>query len=529
MSMLLTAMRVPLPVVALRQLKRISKRSAYVYSIGLVLLATVVARWMSQHFDPTNVVMIYLLAIVVVASRYGRGPSIMASVASVALFDFFCVPPYYTFVVSDTQYIITFIVMLLVGLVVSTLTVVSKQQTEAARLRETSTQALFSISRELSSTLDTEGLLRIGVAHIGQVFDCQVAICQMTTNAKAEVTVRGADSHALEDVDLGIAAWVQQNRQPAGAGTNTLPGARAIYLPLIGAQKLVGVLAVQPNQGLEHAQSLPAEQLRLLETFANQMALACERAELSFENESSHLQIKAEQLRNALLSSVSHDLRTPLATISGAASSILESNHGLEQPQHREMISSIYQESMRLNRLVGNLLDMTRLQSGNLILTPQILPVDEVVGAAISYVEERLRGHHILTSISADLPFIKVDEILIQQVLVNLLENADKYAPQGSPIEISASGNSEDNCVTIAVGDHGPGIKDERKKVIFEKFYREQPSSTSGAGLGLAICHGIVEAHGGRIWVEDNPTGGALFKFTVPSSELACLESEGDI
>ena len=515
-----------------------SKRSAYVMACATVLLCTCVAKLLPSHFAPANVVMIYLLGIVFVSSKCGRGPSVVVSFLSVAAFDFFCVPPFYTFAVSDVQYVMTFFVMLVVALVISSLTVTSTQQAEAARLRETRTAALYSMSRELSSTLDLQNLVAIGLRHIASIFHSKVAVLLADADGKLTVVENlpfdaqsqdvDPETYRATDIDLGIAAWVHQNRQPAGLGTDTLPGTSALYLPLLGAQKNLGVLAVRPAQ---EDKFLSPEQLRLLETFANQLALACERGQLSDDTEHARLQIKTEQLRSSLLSSVSHDLRTPLATIAGAASSILEGSAALTVERCKEMVGEIYQQSMRLNRLVSNLLDMTKLQSGSLQLVSHLHPVDEVVGAAISFVEERLSGHVVKTDVPETLPYILVDEILIQQVLVNLLENAAKYSPPGSTISISAApyGKSEKNAVPspvtepmvlISVADQGAGIAEGDRVKIFEKFYRGQQVGPGGAGLGLAICGGIVEAHGGQIWVEDARGGGSVFKFTVPCADI---------
>lgn len=499
------------PSSGIRNLKTTSKRSAYASAVLVVTLCTCIAWIMLPYFELSNIVMTYLLSVVIVATRYGKGPSILASILSVAVFDFFCVPPYYTFAVADTQYVITFAVMLVVGLIISTLTVSIKQHAEAARLRETRTAALYSMSRELSSTLDMETLVTIGLRHIANIFDSRTALLLATPTSELEIAATGVGKYELSDVKVGIAGWVHQNKQPAGLGTNTLPGAEELYLPLLGAHKNLGVLAVRPARE-DRFQS--PEQLHLLETFANQLALACERAQLSDEAELTRVQIEGERLRNSLLSSVSHDLRTPLASIAGAASSILEGTAGLDPAGRREMLTEIYQEAMRLNRLVSNLLDMTKLQSGTLQLVRELYPVDDVVGAALSRIEDRIKRHVVKTRVPADLPFINVDEVLIQQVLINLLENAIKYAPLGSTIEIAAE--VKDDMVVISVADRGPGIKDDQKRTVFESFYRVQPNSSSGAGLGLSICNGIIAAHGGNIWVVDNPGGGAVFKFSVP-------------
>lgn len=488
-----------------------SKLDAYARAVLIVIVCTILAKMMLPYFELSNVVMSYLLGVVIVSARYGRGPSILASILSVAAFDFFCVPPYLTFAVSDTQYLITFAVMLIVALVISTLTVMIKQQGEAARLRETRTAALYSMSRELSSTLAIKSLMAIGLEHIAMVFDSKVALFIAERDGGLNLAALGEGEHELSEVKGGIVSWVHQNKQPAGLGTETLPGANELYLPLLGAEKNIGVLVLRPAQA---DRLLSPEQLRLLETFANQIALAVERAKLSEESEQAHLLVKTEQLRSSLLSSVSHDLRTPLATIAGAASSILEGSEALDINSCKQMVKEIYDESLRLNRLVSNLLDMTKLQSGTLQVNPELQAVDEVIGAALYYMDDKVGSHILTTHVPADLPLICIDTILIQQVLVNLIDNANKYAPAPGEIEISAE--SDDEMVTIAVADRGPGVKDEHKKRIFEKFYRENPKTSTGAGLGLAICSGIVQAHGGSIWVEDRPGGGSIFKFALP-------------
>src|SRR5262249_24590188 len=390
---------------------------------------------MMPFFQLTNVVMAYLLGVVIVATRYGRGPSILASILSVAAFDFFFVPPQLTFAVSDTQYLITFLVMLIVALVISTLTVRVRQQAETARVRETRTSAIYSLSRELASTLDITNLISIGLRHIGEVFDSQLALFLTQDGGKLSICAQGEGRHQLSALDIGVAGWVEQNRQPAGLGTETLPGAQALYLPLVGAEKMIGVLAVRPSQIDRFASP---EQFHLLETFASQFASACERARLSEEAERVRLQIKSEQLRSSLLSSVSHDLRTPLATITGAASSIIEGSRRMDLEKCKQLAHEVYDESVRLNRLVSNLLDMTKLQSGTLNLVKELHPVDEIIGAALSWMETKLVHHIVTTRVPSDLPLVWADAILIQQVLVNLIENAVKYTPAGSTIEISA-------------------------------------------------------------------------------------------
>lgn len=484
--------------------------SRYGWAFGIVVAVTILAKLMLPYFELSNVVMTYLMAIVLVSMRFGRGPSIMASLLCVAAFDFFCVPPYLTFAVSDTQYLITFVVMLIVALIISNLTVTIRQQADAARLRETRISALYSMSRELSSTLDIRSLVATSLKHIAEVFDSKVAFFLAESDGKLVLVVPQVPKIELSDPDIGIAEWVFRNGQSAGLATDTLPGASALYVPLLGATKTIGVLVAQPTADDKF---LSPDQLHLLETFANQTAAACERAQLSEDNVKARLQVKTEQLKNSLLSSISHDLRTPLATITGAASGILAGKDSMTYEECAGLANEIYDESIRLNKLVGNLLDMTTLESGTLTINTEPHPVDELVGAALNCVEEKLNGMQLSTNVPSSLPMVLVDPVLIQQVLLNLLENAEKYAPG----EIEVSAIERDEMIEIAVADRGPGVKDELKSRIFEKFFRAHKQNACGAGLGLAICSGIVEAHRGKLWVEDRPGGGSVFKFTLPS------------
>ncbi len=483
---------------------------AYLWASLIIGICTAIAALMSGHFELSNVIMIYMLGVVIVATQFGRGPAALASIISVACFDFFFVPPRYTFAVSDTQYLVTFTVMLIVALVISTLTARIRQQAQSARLREGRTAALYSMSRELSSTIKLDDLVDIGLKHTAETFVSKVAL--LLPDFGGTLHVQSPQSSTLE-VDQGVAIWTFKNKQPAGLNTNTLPGANALYVPLLGPTRVIGVLAIKPA---DTDRFMAPEQLHLLETFANQLAIAIERAQLADENELAMLQVKAEQLRNSLLSSVSHDLRTPLATITGAASSIVEGSVDITVSACKEMAQEIVQESERLNHLVGNLLDMTKVQSGNLRVTKEWCPMDEIFGAALSYLDDRLQQRPVRVIISDNLTSVPVDSTLIQQVLVNLIENALKYTPADSEIVLRAS--AQDQFAQIEVADRGEGIPVENHERIFEKFFREDHSDKPGVGLGLAICSGIVEAHGGKIWMQNRPGGGAVFKFTLPLS-----------
>jgi len=318
----------------------------------------------------------------------------------------------------------------------------------------------------------------------------------------------------MDSNELAVSQWVYAHRQLAGLGTPTLPGVTALYLPLVAPRGPVGVLGARPAD--RHALDAP-EELHQLETFANQTALAIERAQLADEARQSQVRIETERLRNSLLSSVSHDLRTPLATITGAASTLLENGSRLDAGTRRELLESVRDEGERLNRLIQNLLEMTRLESGALKLRKDWHPLEEVIGAALSHLGKRLADRPISTRVPSDLPLVAMDDVLIEQVLVNLLDNALKYTPPESPISILAT--ATDRSVTVEVADRGPGLPPGEEGQIFERFYRGPSTTGRGTGLGLAICQGIIRAHGGRIWAHNIPEGGVAFFFTLPITD----------
>ena len=480
----------------------------YGWATAVVALATGAAWLTLPFFELANLVMVYLLGLVVVATRYGQGPSLVASILSVAALDFFFVPPVFTFAVSDVRYLFTFVVMLVVGLVTSGLAARIRTQAEAARLREQRTAALYAMSRELASTRGVDQLLIIAMRHISEVFRSQVVV--LLPGAGGALVCADGGQFALDSNELGVGKWVHEHHQPAGLGTSTLPGAAALYLPLQAPRGPVGVLGIRPAD--PHSLDAP-DQLHQLETFANQTALAIERAQLADEAQQAQVRMETERLRNSLLSSVSHDLRTPLATITGAATTMLENGAKLNDRTRQGLLESVREEADRLNRLVQNLLEMTRLESGALQLRKEWHPLEEVIGAALGRLGKELADRRVDTRVPPDLPLVPIDDVLIEQVLVNLLDNAVKYTPGGSPIRIIATSTGE--AITVEVADHGPGLPRGEEDRVFEKFYRGMPGGR-GAGLGLAICQGIVKAHGGNIWAQNLPEGGVAFLFTLP-------------
>ena len=530
------------PAPLLRQIETTSDWNKYVVAAvitGLVTGLGLFIRGLFQSYAEANLIMAYLLTVIGTAVWIGRGPSILVALLSVLAFDYFFVPPFNTFAVSDTQYLLTFAVLLITALIVSTLTYRLRRQAEVSRLRERRTASLYAFSRELASVRGYEALLRATVRHVAETFESQIVVL-LPPNGAQKVQPWGnttgwwgeqIDKQMIfgpDDKEQGVAQWVHEHGQSAGLGTNTLPSSRSLYLPLLGARGGVGVLGVRPKQAVR---AFSPDQLHLLETFANQTALAIERARLANETEQIHVQIETERLRNTLLSSVSHDLRTPLATITGSASSLLDQQ--LPPVTQRELTQSIYDEADRLNRLVSNLLDMTRLESGAARVQREWQALDEVISTALARTDRQLAYHNVHVDLPPEMLLVPLDAVLIEQVLINVLENAAKYAPPASPIEVRAYATARDGrtapAAIIEIADRGPGLPPGDEARMFEKFYRAPNNGTSnGAGLGLAIASGIMNAHGGSISAENRAGGGAIFRITIPIIGVAPVVETSD-
>ena len=497
-------------------------RGGYRWAITATVTCTAIAWLMFDHFDLANLIMVYLLGVVVVAARYGHGPSVLSSFLSVVLFDFFFVPPRFSFAVSDTQYLITFAVMLLVALVISNMTANTHHQAKIAGHRERRIASLYAMSRELAATRGEENILRIAVKHVAEVFEAQAAVLLPNDTGRIISPKGEGTTQSCHGSDLSVAQWVYDHGHMAGQGTDTLPGGEMVYLPLKASSGMIGVLSLLP---LNPARIALPEQQRLLETFTSQIALALERVRLAAEAHIAQIRIETEQLRNSLLSAISHDLRTPLAAIVGASSSLVRDGDRLPSHARQELGQAIYDEALRMAGLANNLLDMARLQAGAVVLNRQWQPLEEVVGGALASLTTRMVNHPVSIKLPHDLPLVEIDSLLIERVFANLLENAVKYTPPGTLIEISAATGSNELVVTVS--DHGQGIPAGEEKRIFEKFHRvASEGNQGGAGLGLTICRSIVEAHGGRIWADNSPSGGAAFHFALPLTEPPLIEQE---
>ncbi|HTZ16904.1 MAG TPA: DUF4118 domain-containing protein, partial [Dissulfurispiraceae bacterium] len=502
----------PAPVAKPRAVPRKTPALEWVISIFGIALCTGIALLMFPYFTRVDVAMIYILGVVVIASRTGSAPSLLASLLSVAAFDFFFVPPYYTFAVSDVKYFITFIVMFIVAFVTSRLTLRVREQADAARRRERSTAALYRLSRELVNERGIEQLSEIASKHITEVFSQRAVV--LMPDRQGDLIVPGTDSKAvsLDDRELSVAQWAFSHRQSAGRGTDTLPGGKGLYVPLVAASRTVGVIGLMSDD----SEPFDPEHIHVLENFAHQAAMALERAFLAEDAQRAQLKAETESMRNTLLSSLSHDLRTPLAAITGASTSLLDQGAVLTEQGRCELTQTIIEEAEHLNRIVRNVLDMTRIESGAITVRKEWQQIEEIVGTVLNRLSDKLVDHPLSVSIPADLPLAPFDPLLIEQVLMNLLENAIKYTPAGTQLELAASVG--DDSLLVELADHGPGIRPGEEVKIFDKFVHG-PATAGGIGLGLTICRAIVTAHGGRTWAENRQGGGAVFRFTLPIAE----------
>ncbi len=480
-------------------------------TVGAVAFACLQFR---ATFAPIDVAMLLLLAVVVVAARSARGPAVYASLLAILAFDFAFVPPYYTLAVHEGAYVVTFATMLIVALIMGGLTARLRAEAGAVAARERRLAALYELGRALAGARTPAEVAEVTARHV-----------ERAAGTPAAVALRGA-AGALEGGGppfdrprvAEAAAWVLDHGEAAGTGTAEFPDAGALLLPVGTPLARHGVLAITAGAG---AGAGAATERRGLELLAGQAGLALERLALARKEEAARLAVEAERLRTALLSSLSHDLRTPLAGIEGAGTALASDAERLTPVERRELAETVVEESRRMTRLVANLLDMIRLESGALAVHRNWQPLEEPLGVALLRLEGRLADHPVEVALPPDLPLVSVDELLLEQVFVNLLENAAKYTRPGTPIRVSAWRDGA--AIVVEVADRGPGVAAGEADAVFRKFHRapgrhveDGRPAPGGAGLGLTICRGIVTAHGGRIWVEPAAGGGAAFRFTLP-------------
>jgi two-component system sensor histidine kinase KdpD len=466
-----------------------------------VVLSTLFAHLVQPYGHLADQAMIHLLGIVILSLRSSVSTSIIASIVSIFSFDFFCITPKFALAWSDAESVVTFVAMVVVAGVVSTLSENSRRQEQAARATAARTQALYELNVELSSSRDAHQLAAVTARHLTRLFGGPVSVLLQTP----EGTLQPAETE--QERLLSQSAWVRREfvKQSGPSGT-------AIWVPVVGAHSSLGAIGLRPTVPFEQE----SEPGFLLSACVNQFATAVERVQLAGAVRRTQLEAEGERLRSSLLSAVSHDLKTPLATMIAAGAALIGRTAEVEPKAADEILRSLVSEGERLTRLIHNLLSVTRLESANVELRRTPESVDDIVLSAVERFNDRARKAPIVSEIAADLPLISAEPVLLEQVLVNLLENATRYG--GSDPAIAVYARAVDGSVLVQVEDNGPGIAEHEREKVFEKFYRGQHArkTDGGVGLGLTICRSIIRAHGGKIGVRERAGGGTLVEFTVP-------------
>ncbi len=493
----------------------------YLWAIIGCAVVTILLMGLTYLFDLANVVMLYLLVVVIVSAKFGRGEGVFAAVLGVMCFDFFFVPPQMSFTVADTQYLLTFLVMFFVALVIANLSASLRFQARISTHREQRANRQTVFSQALSGALTASQITQITLEQVALVFQCQVILLlpdredhlQLAKDHLGQPIV--LSTPLASALDYGTAQWVYDRETEAGLQTNTLPASPLLYRPLRAPMRTRGVLALLPSDA--NALFQP-EQQRMLDTFAAQIALALERVHFVEIAQEALIRIEGERMRGTLLSALSHDLRTPVTALAGLANTLNRAD--LTPEQHKELAVAIEDQADAIHALVINLLDMAKLQSGGLNLNKQWVPLEEVIGSVLRSMASRLAKHQISVSLPPDLPLAHVDELLIARVLSNLLENAVRYTPAESHIEITGrlfDAEASQPQMELVVSDDGAGLPVGMEEKIFERFTRGQAeSSTTGIGLGLTLCREMIQAHGGTIHAESNVPHGARFVIRLP-------------
>lgn len=477
------------------------KRKGYLWAIAISGLTSLAAGAVFNYFELSNIIMLYLLGVMLIANRYGRGPGIAASLLSVVCFDFFFVQPAWSFSVSDTQFLLTFAIMLSAALVISNLTASLKRQAMIANLRERRSQALYEMGKELAAAMTITHIAEVSIHHLSGLFGAKIAILVADMDDKlhgsdaVDYQVHGRQMEGqLKAFDIAIAQWTYDHQEQAGLGTQTLPSSTVLYVPLKAPMRTRGVLAIAP---LASDSRFDIEQRQLLDTFAAQIGLALERKHYVEVARDALISMESERLRNSLLSAISHDLRTPIAV---QLSIIERLKQQMPFTQDNTLLEDLASQTFHMNQLVINLLDMARLQAGNVTLNRQWQSLEEVVGSALRAMQPATQHHQLSTHIPPDLPLIRYDALLLERVLCNLLDNAIKYSRPASRIHLAASLQGAE--IWVSLSDQGQGIALENQQRLFEKFNRgDKESDKPGVGLGLSICKNIIQAHHGKIWI----------------------------
>ncbi|NQX60354.1 ATP-binding protein [Paenibacillus qinlingensis] len=501
------------------QKKELANWQSYGVTALFIVLLTIFLKGFESFFDLVNISLLYLFPVLFSAVRWGRGPSFFAAGLGVLVVDFLFVPPTLSLTVSDLRYILTFIVFLCVAGLTSSLASKLRNQFHQAEQKEANTAALYALSRKITAISDLEMLLKQIVQHVSDTLEAKAAIMLPNQEGVQEVEAYSRDSGdwASDEAHLTIAGWVSHNNTIAGRGTRRLSESSDLHVPLATDQQVHGVLAVQVG---DRVMSDMPELIRIIEALSDLAAVAISRVKLADEAKVAQLTAESEKLRTALLDSLSHELRTPLATIIGSVTGLLEGEDVFSPEDRRELLLTTREGATRMNRLVGNLLGMVRIESGMMRLNKMWCGIEDVVGVALSQLKDSLQNRVVSVVLDPDLPSVPLDEVLMEQVLLNVISNAIKYSPEGSEIRLEAEQDGE--WLRLTITDEGAGILPGDTERIFEKFYRgDRTKHIPGTGLGLAICKSIVEAHGGSITASARRDGhqGTVIELSLPLSQ----------
>jgi two-component system sensor histidine kinase KdpD len=496
---------------------------SYAAAVGITVLCTLISLPLLDHVDIIDIVMIYMLGATVVALRLGRGPTVLAALVNIAAFDYFFVPPKWSFYVSDSQYFITFGVMFAVSIIIANLVAVVRKQSMASGARARTSAALYSLSRDLAAMRDGDAMAATAARHVAG--ETHGAVLVLLRDKQGRLYQPGGDIDQGPKLrpEPAICEWVAEHRQRAGLGGEAFPAERALYLPLLSSQECNGVLVLWP---LDVRRALLPEALRVTEALAGTLALALERVHLADVAEAARLAAERAALRSTLLASISHDLRTPLSAIAGAGSMMAHESFTLDAHRVGTLGRLIEDKARDMTELLSNVLELMRLETGPGALKREWHSLEDLVGQALQRNQGRLALWRVRVDLSPKLPMVRVDGGLIVQLFSNFLENCIKYTPAGTTITIAAL--AEEGLMSVVVQDNGPGFGDVDPELLFDKFARgHAESNISGVGLGLSICRAIARLHLGDVSARAAQSGGARFEITLPIDAESETKVEG--
>jgi two-component system sensor histidine kinase KdpD len=510
------------PVLRRLALPQFATMAARGYGVAVAVVAAVTAlnevlkHWLGYQ----SLALIYLLSVVVLAMFVGRGPTLAAATLTAMLWNYLFVDPIYTFRITGLTDLMLFCTYFVVALAMGHLAARLRAQQDAERRREERATALYLLTRELAQAADFADLLAIIIREVTKAAHAEVGLSLADEGPELALTPYFASTWALSEKEQSVAEWAFRHRQPAGRGTDTLPSAEGLHLPLLAGERVVAVLSLR----FRDLTPLTTDQRDLLDAFARQIALVLDRQRLRDAEQQARLVSESERLSKTLLNSVSHEIRTPIAAISSAAAQLSEGQAANDSELQRTMVGEIQEAARRLNRLVANLLNMTRVETGHVRAKLDWCDLADLVQVTLKDIQNDLAGHEVTVNLPSELPLVKMDFVLMQQALTNLLLNAAVHTPPGTSIIVTAKLEGEG--LVLSVADQGRGLPPEALPFLFDKFYRAPTAPAGGTGLGLAIVKGFVEAQNGTVKAENQPGGGAVFTIRLPLSKSPPIAAE---